>query len=111
MNAIMAKLCIMVAENVFLPHQPAIEQRQAGTGHQQDQGGAYQHPGVVARGLRVGHTLFEGGDAVRFLRCTLSRRYLDAWRDGRRQQRRNTQEKQKRADSEHGFPAHCVPPL
>ena len=39
------------AEHVLAPHQAAVEQRQAGTGHHEDQRGADQHPGVVARAL------------------------------------------------------------
>ena len=48
----MAKLCIMVRENIFAADQTAVEQREAGTGHHQDQRGAGEHPGVVAGGLR-----------------------------------------------------------
>ena len=41
------------AEDVLLAHQAAVEERQAGAGHQQNQGGGGQHPGVVAGELRV----------------------------------------------------------
>ena len=50
------------AEDVLAAHQAAVEERQAGAGHQQDQGGGDQHPGVVAGGLRVLDGLLEGGD-------------------------------------------------
>ena len=65
----MAKLCIMVPRMFLRAHQAAVEERQAGTGHQQDQGGGDQHPGVVAGGLSAGagslcvlHGLLQGGD-------------------------------------------------
>ena len=41
------------AEDVLLAHQAAIEERQAGAGHQQDQSGGGEHPGVVAGELCV----------------------------------------------------------
>ena len=44
-------------EDVLAAHQAAVEQREAGSGHHQDQGGADQHPGVVAGALC-------GGDAI-----------------------------------------------
>ena len=50
------------AEDVLLAHQAAVEERQAGAGHQQDQGGGDQHPGVVAGGLGILDSLLEGGD-------------------------------------------------
>ena len=57
------------AEDVLLAHQAAIEESQSGAGHQQDQGGGGQHPGVVAGRLGAGagrlrilDGLLQGGD-------------------------------------------------
>ena len=50
--AIRIKLCIMVPRTFLRAHQAAVEERQAGAGHHQDQRRADQHPGVVARALR-----------------------------------------------------------
>jgi hypothetical protein len=57
------------AEDVLFADQAAVEESQAGTGHQQDQGRGDQHPGVVAGGLGAGagslstlDGLLEGGD-------------------------------------------------
>jgi hypothetical protein len=50
------------AENVLLAHQAAVEEGQAGAGHEQDQGGGDQHPGVVAGGLGILDGLLEGRD-------------------------------------------------
>ncbi len=58
----MAKLCIYGAENVFLADEAAIEQGEAGPGHQQHQGSRYQHPGVVAGGLGALDCLLKGGN-------------------------------------------------
>jgi hypothetical protein len=46
-------------ERIFLADEPAVEQREPGARHHQDQRGADQHPGVVGRRLRGGHALFE----------------------------------------------------
>ena len=50
------------AEDVLAAHQAAVEERQAGAGHQQHQGGGDQHPGVVAGRLGVLDGLLQGGD-------------------------------------------------
>ncbi len=50
------------AENVFAAHQAAVEERQAGAGHQQHQRGRGEHPGVVAGGLSALDGLLKGGD-------------------------------------------------
>jgi hypothetical protein len=50
------------AEDVFLADQAAVEEGQAGAGHEQDQGCGDQHPGVVAGGLGVLDGLLKGGD-------------------------------------------------
>ena len=50
------------AEDVLLADQAAVEKRQAGSGHQQDQGRGDQHPGVVAGGLGILDGLLKGGD-------------------------------------------------
>ena len=54
-------------EHVLLAHQPAVKQRQTRSGHHQDQGGADQHPGVVAGalsgfggGFQSGQFFFDG---------------------------------------------------
>ena len=44
-------------QNILLAHQSAIEQRQAGAGHQQDQRCAGQHPGVISGTLGIGDLL------------------------------------------------------
>ena len=50
------------AEDVLPADQAAVEEREAGTGHQQDQGRGDQHPGVVAGGLGVLDGLLESGN-------------------------------------------------
>ena len=50
------------AEHVFSADEAAVEERQAGAGHEQDEGGGDQHPGVVAGRLCVGDGFLEGGD-------------------------------------------------
>ena len=42
------------AEDVLLADQAAVEQSQSGAGHEQDQGGRGQHPGVIAGVLSAG---------------------------------------------------------
>ena len=56
------------AEDVLAAHQTGVEQGQAGAGHHQDKGAAYQHPGVVTRGLSG---LYRGlqGYEFRIFRC------------------------------------------
>ena len=62
-TAIRPKLCIMVPSTFFAAHQAAVEQRQAGTGHHQNQSRADQHPGVVARALGGLDRSFQVADA------------------------------------------------
>ena len=50
------------AEDVFAAHQAAVEESQAGAGHEQDEGRGGQHPCVVGGGLGVLDGLLEGGD-------------------------------------------------
>ena len=50
------------AQDVLPAHQAAVEQRQAGPGHQQHQRGRDQHPCVIAGHLGILHGLLEGGD-------------------------------------------------
>ena len=50
------------AEDVLFADQAAVEEGQAGAGHEQNQGGGDQHPGVVAGGLGILDGLLEGGD-------------------------------------------------
>jgi hypothetical protein len=52
------------AQDVLLADQAAVEERQTGSGHQQDQGGGGQHPGVVAGGLGVGGSGLVGLDGL-----------------------------------------------
>jgi len=56
-------------QDVLLANQAAVEEGQAGSGHQQDQSGGDQHPGIVAGGLsgsagglRILDGLLESGD-------------------------------------------------
>jgi hypothetical protein len=58
----MAKLCIMVPKDVFAADQSAVEQGEARAGHEQNEGGRGQHPGVVGIHLRVLNGLLESGD-------------------------------------------------
>ena len=81
------------AEDVLLAHQAAVEERQAGAGHQQHQRRGDQHPGVVAGGLRVLDGLLEGGD------LGLRYRGLCGWvgdgrGNGHREMARNQEEEQ-----------------
>ena len=45
------------AEDVLFADQAAVEEGQSGAGHEQDEGGGDQHPGVVAGGLSAGGAL------------------------------------------------------
>ena len=67
------KLCIIVLEHVLAPDQPAVEQRQPGSGHHQDQRGADQHPRVVAGALRGFDGLVQIGEALFEVRGGLRR--------------------------------------
>ena len=59
---------------VLLPHQPAVEKRQAWTRHHQNQRRAHQHPGVVAGVAGVRHLPLELGHAgLNFRRSSLCR--------------------------------------
>jgi hypothetical protein len=41
------------AEDILLPHQTAVEKRQARTGHHEDEGRTGQHPGIVGGAFGV----------------------------------------------------------
>ena len=61
------------AENVFAADQAAVEERQAGAGHHQNQRGAGEHPGVIAGGLGGFGGLFEIGETFIEVRGRLGR--------------------------------------
>jgi hypothetical protein len=73
------------AEDVLLAHQAAVEERQSGAGHQQDQGGGGQHPGVIAGKLRVGGSgLGLGTGVLGFIQWPFAgRRSGPVWRAAR----------------------------
>ena len=50
------------AEDVFSANQAAVEEREAGAGHEQNERGGDEHPGVVGVHLRVLHGLLQSGD-------------------------------------------------
>ena len=50
------------AEDVLAAHQPAVEERQSGAGHEQHESRRGEHPGVIAGGLSAGDRLLQGGD-------------------------------------------------
>ena len=50
-------------QHILLPHQSAVEKRQARACHHQNQGRAHQHPGVIPGAAGIRHLLFKCGDA------------------------------------------------
>ena len=54
----------MVLSTFLRRTKPAVEQRQAGTGHHQNQRGADQHPGVIAGALRGFGGFIQIGEAL-----------------------------------------------
>jgi hypothetical protein len=46
-------------QDVFLADKPAIEKRQSGAGHEKDQGGTGEHPGVIGGAFGIRNLLFQ----------------------------------------------------
>ena len=64
-------------EHVLRAHQAAVEQRQAGQGHEQDQGGADHHPGVVTGAGASDLRLFRDARAVVDVRLEIAESLFD----------------------------------
>jgi hypothetical protein len=56
-KAIIARLCIMVVENIFLADKSAVKQCKSGSGHEKDERRAGQHPRIVSGGFRLSRLL------------------------------------------------------
>lgn len=51
-------------QHVLAADQATVEERQAGAGHHEDEGGADEHPGVIAGALGGFDGRFRGGEAL-----------------------------------------------
>src|SRR6185437_8293626 len=55
------------AQDIFSAYKAAIEKRQSGSGHEQNESRTGEHPGIVTGALCAGHLLFEIGNALALL--------------------------------------------